>query len=422
MAASVHLSPTTLLALSALVIVVVPYALWRAPWIRALAPLGIVQLVVALLASRLSMGASQLTLSATFFDPLAWMGVMFFLFAAGGHAGLDQKVGWRQGPLALGVATLALPLAAGVLLGQWLRSAHPEFYAHRSSGAVFDIAVGICLAVTALPVLAILVQDLDLRRSRVGQVAMAVAVMHDIALWVLLGTTLLIAQSADSPAQRVVTALLSGPALVAVLIFVVRPIIARLWERSAKIDRDALVFSSGLLLFGAVISDFIGLHLAIGAFLAGAIAPRSMFERAAAVIEPMSTIVLLPFFFMSAALAIPGNLDYSRFLYATVVVTTTALVVKFVSGALSARLIGFSTEESVTIGSLLQCKGLMEIVAIMMLRDAGIVSGDFVAAFMVMSLVTTLSAKPLVMVARTTSVRLRKRNLWSNLNMRRSSR
>lgn len=144
-----------------------------------------------------------------------------------------------------------------------------------------------------------------------------------------------------------------------------------------------------------MVSDLIGLHLAMGAFLAGAVAPADMFRRAAQLIEPISTYVLLPFFFISSTVMIPAGLDYFQFSSVTLVALVIAVLSKFVSGAVAARIAGFSWEDSTVIGSLLQCKGVMEIVAVAMARDAGIVSPAFAASFILVSLATTILAKPM---------------------------
>lgn len=391
-----HFGTAALFAIFAFTGVVVPYALWRVAWIRTVAPLGMIQLAVALLSSPLCLGRALPPLPPGIFEPLSWIAVMLFLFVAGGHAQLDRGVAVQRKHLGIAVASLVIPLAVGAVLGQWLRIAHPDFAGPLGGGAVFSFAVAICVAVTALPMLAILVADLDLYSSAVGRAALVVAVMHDMALWLLLAAVLLIARSAEAPLVGVAALFLAVPVAIVAIFIAIRALAHWLWERTAKTDRAALVSACGLLLCCATISDVFGLHLAIGAFLAGTIAPRDMFRRAAAAIEPISTIVLLPFFFLAAAQTVPASLDVAHLIEATFVVTTVALVAKFLAGAVSARLAGFSAEDSLVLGSLLQCKGLMEIVAVIMLRDAKIVSAEFVASFIVMSLVTTLAAKPLV--------------------------
>lgn len=396
----IHVGATTLFAIYAVIVVVVPYVIWKVRRIGAAVPLGIVQFVVALMASPLCLGGYFRAPPPALFDSIGWMAVMFFLFVAGGHAGLDKKFVVRPGLLAIAVASLVVPFGAGILLGQWLKGAYPSFLGANGQGIVFNLAVGICIAVTALPMLAVLVRDLDLSSSLVGRSAMAVAVVHDIALWILLALVLVVARSASVHAGRVFFMLLLMLSFAALLVFVVRPLMTFLWERSAKSDQSALVGCCGLLLGCAAISDAIGFHLAIGAFLAGVSTPPEMFRRAAAVIDPISAIVLFPFFFLATALTIPGDIDFLRSFGAAAVVTIVALSAKFVSGALSARLSGFPPEDSLVLGSLLQCKGLMEIVAVVVLRDAGVVTADFAASFIMMSLATTLVAKPLVACSR----------------------
>jgi Kef-type K+ transport system membrane component KefB len=159
-------------------------------------------------------------------------------------------------------------------------------------------------------------------------------------------------------------------------------------SESRLIGLVAVVFAS------ALITEYIGLHYVLGGFIAGLILPRRVAHDIAARIEPV-TMLLLPFFFLTAALRTDtGNFGPAVLLIAAIA-TFVGLAGKVLGAAVPARSCGSSWREALALGALMQTKGLMEVVVLTILLDASIISPTTFTALLIMTLVTTTLAKPL---------------------------
>ena len=254
------------------------------------------------------------------------------------------------------------------------------------------MAIGICSAVTALPVLAAVMQETGLLGTRIGQTALALAALNDAALWVMLAVLLAFAGHQGAGHQGAGgLLLLAGSALwFALLILVVRPLLARL---PAGDDRALLVGGVSLAVLSA---EALGTGYLIGAFAAGAVIPPSCRQALLGRLELVTSTVLLPLFFMSTglkALIDPTSASFIGLLALAVVAT---VIGKLAGTALPARRLGLSWAESLSLGVMMRTKGLMEVVVLATLHDAGLIGGQLFSAMVAMAVVCTVSTAPAV--------------------------
>ena len=379
-------------------IVLLPWLIWRIGPVRRVAPLAVVQILVGVMLGPSFLGRFAPVLHAALFTPpvlaaldgVASLAVLLYVFVTGLHldVALLRQDGRRLGTIAFG--SVAVPLLFGLGLGGWILHAVPGAVGPAGDGAGFVVSVAICIAVTALPVLAAVLREMGLLQARIGQMALAIAALNDAALWIMLAVLLAFAGSQGSTGMLGLglAALFFG-----VLIVAVRPLLARL---AGAGDRALLVGGVALAILAAGLSQALGTGYLIGAFVAGAIMPASarpvLLER----LELLTATVLLPFFFMSTglqALIEPGSASFLGLLAAAVAATVAG---KVVGTALPARRLGFSWADSLSLGAMMQTKGLMEVVVLAVLHDAGLIGGQIFSVMVAMARVCTVITAPLV--------------------------
>ena len=248
-------------------------------------------------------------------------------------------------------------------------------------------AIAICITVTALPVLAAILTEMRLISTSLGQTALALAALNDAALWLMLAV--LLALVAGHGGMEAALHLGAAFAWVA-LLFVARPLLARVP------DGAMLVVGVTLAIVSAAVSEALGTGYLIGAFVAGLVVPArsraALLER----LEVVTATVLLPFFFMSTglkALIEPGS---ASFLGLLAVATAATVLGKVAGTALPARAMGMAWPQALSLGVMMQTKGLMEVVVLAVLHDSGLIGSQVFSAMVAMAVVCTVIAAPLV--------------------------
>lgn len=400
------MSPAALFLLQSILIIGLPYALWRADAVRRWAPLVVVQIAVGVALGPTGLGAILPEASAALFPAasraalggLVWLSLVYFAFATGLHFDLTEFHGRGRAFAVTSTSTIIVPFAAGLAAGGALYVLVPQAAGQNASPWAFAAGIGIAVGVTALPILAAILREMHLLKSRLGANALGCAAINDAALWMMLAALL--------AGARGQSALLGGALLAAAVIFAgllwccVRPALARLFahaELHGRInERDVVVLSVGLFV-AALVTEATGLSAMVGAFAFGAVVPKAVARDTLAKFESFLMVVLLPFFFIVTGM----KTDFVLASGAGTVFVVTALVsvvAKLVSAALPARAFGASWRDSLALGSLVGCKGLMELVVLTMLLDAGILSPVGFSGMVLMALATTALATPLTKV------------------------
>lgn len=329
---------------------------------------------------------------------LATLGVVLFMFVVGAEVraprGLKSQV--TAAALVAGIS-MVLPLGLGIAIAPWL---HPTLAPPGVGFWPFALFVGVALSITAFPVLARILKDRGLTRSRIGQLSLSAAGMLDAAAWILLALVMALA-SAGGGLPAFVRISLGLAALAALVLFGVRPLLARLLARHAPDGRLTQMMLAALLLgtFGfAMLTEWLHLHAVFGAFLFGLCLPRddrllkSLEDR----IEPLAIVLLMPIFFALAGLGTTATAFGNAGLGAMALILVVATVGKIVGAAAGARLGGYDWRESLSTGALMNSRGLMELIVIKIGLDAGLIGAEMFTILLVMALVTTAATGPLL--------------------------
>lgn len=397
-----------LFLLHAVLIIGLPFALWRLAGLRHWVPLVVVQIAFGLALGPSGLGWLAPELWAGLFPPLAltaldglvWLGISYFAFATGLHFDLTEFHGRGRAFAATSIATFVVPTLAGCGIGFVLLEVVPEAVGPGAGGHgvpswAFALGVGIAVGVTALPVLAAILREMHLHKTRLGAEALGCAAVNDAALWVVMAA--LLALAGGGAPWRAALVLALAVAYGVTLWCGIKPLLARLFrhaELHGRIDeRDVVMLSVGLFA-SALMTELIGLHAVVGAFAFGAVVPKAVARAVLEKFESFLMVVLLPFFFIATGLKTEFTVaSGAGLVFAwTCVASVTA---KMASAALPARVQGWAWPDALALGALVGCKGLMELVVLTLLLDKGILSGVGFSGMVLMALVTTALARPL---------------------------
>ncbi|KRG42849.1 hypothetical protein ARC20_10570 [Stenotrophomonas panacihumi] len=328
---------------------------------------------------------------------IGWVGVLLLAFTAGletRHAMSERPSTVEQGATArrviisAGVAML-LPFVAGALLAYFVLDGVAQWSAGTAHPVLGALAVGLCVAVSALPVLIGIVRELAPAHRPYGRIAVRIAVIDDAALWIGLTVLLLLAQRGAGWNFSMWHAVaLCVPVLLLALGRALRDWTPPAW---------ALLFLlPAYLAVGAWASTQLGLHELLGAYFAGTAVPVAWLRRVPIErLGQLALMVLAPMFFGHSGLKVQGDaLNWSTLQVALLVLGVSVLA-KLLAVVLYPPMRQGSRQETLAIGVLLQCKGLMEIVAATILRDAGLISEFAFAVLTTLAIVSTLLTGPL---------------------------
>lgn len=329
---------------------------------------------------------------------LGQIGLLGFMFLVGLELDLGALRGSSRTAVAVSQAGMLVPLCLGALL------AFPLYGRLAPDGVgfvPFTLFMAVAMSVTAFPVLARILVDRGLYGTPLGALAMACAAVDDVAAWCLLALVVALT-AAGSPFDALSAAGLTVAFGVA-MVLVVRPLLAR-WAARGRADRanDGVVLVllfSGLCL-SALATDLIGVHTLFGAFLFGVATPRGhrRVEASAARLRAVVVPVLLPLFFVHTGLSTEiGALaaDPAQWLW-TGALLAVAVLGKWGGAAGAARMCGRPWREAMSIGALMNCRGLTELVVLTIGLELGVIGPDLFTMLVLVALITTALTAPAV--------------------------
>ena len=346
--------------------------------------------LLGFLAPRLS---AWLFPSATFPVLLAvsHLGLLFFMFLVGLHLDLGMLRASGRTALVTSPVSIVVPLGLGVAV-----AAHvgPRF-APEVSPLAFALFLGLALSVTAFPVLARILEEQGLTRTRIGVVAIACAAVDDVSAWCLLAGVTAYVRAATGGASFVRTVVLLA-AFAAAALALLPPVLKKLVSGSPA---ACLPVAAVCLLTCGAMTEAIGVHALFGAFLAGIAMPRrdDLRQGLEVSLEPVTSVVLLPLFFTSTGLRLDvGWLQGATAWTAFGLILLAAVGGKLVGSMLAARATGMDWREAAGLGVLLNTRGLVELVILGAGLELGVLTPPVYTMMVLMALVTTAMTTPVL--------------------------
>lgn len=326
---------------------------------------------------------------------LSQIGLILFMFIVGMEIDANVLKNKTHDAVVISHASIIVPFSLGMGLAYFIYKSLAPVEVRFSS---FGLFIGIAMSITAFPVLARIVQERGIHKTRLGTVVITCAAADDITGWSILAAVIAVVK-AGSFVSLIYTILLAV-GYVMLMIKVVRPFLKRVGDlhaSSANLSKSIVAIFFVVLILSAWTTEIMGIHALFGAFMAGAIMPvnpkfRSLFIEK---VEDVALVLLLPLFFVFTGLRTEIGLLNDLYLWKiTGLIILVAVVGKFAGSALSAKFVGQSWKDSLTIGVLMNTRGLMELIVLNIGYDLGILSPQVFAMMVIMALVTTFMTGP----------------------------
>jgi Kef-type K+ transport system membrane component KefB len=329
---------------------------------------------------------------------ISQVGVILYMFLVGIDLDLGRLRQKAHAAVLVSHASIVVPFFLGAALSLFI---YPAVAPSDIPFTPFALFLGIAMSITAFPVLARIVEERGLTGSYLGSTAIACAAVDDVTAWCLLAVVVAIAGPGSFGAVAWTLALTA--CFIVLMLLVAQPQAARFVGRECRSETGSKRLVAGVLTFAfaaALFTEVIGIHALFGAFLAGAVMPANARLRSFLRdrLETFTTVLLLPLFFAFTGLRTRIGLlaDPQGWLLCLVVILV-AVAGKFGGSTLAARWTGLGWKDSVAIGLLMNTRGLMELIALNMGYDMGILSPRIFAMLVLMALVTTFMAGPLLL-------------------------
>jgi Kef-type K+ transport system membrane component KefB len=326
---------------------------------------------------------------------LSQIGLILFMFVVGMELDLKILKKKARDAVIISHASIIFPFTLGILLAYFMYS---RFAPPAIGFLSFSLFIGIAMSITAFPVLARIVQEKGLSKTKLGALAITCAAADDITAWCLLAAVIAVvkAGSVFSSLYTIAFAAL----YVYFMLKLARPFLKTIGDKYANregLSKPVVAVFFFTLLFSSYITELIGIHALFGAFMAGVVMPSNVRFRSLFIekVEDVSLVLLLPLFFVFTGLRTEiGLLNTSYLWMVCLLVVLVAVAGKFLGSALAARFVGQTWRESLTIGALMNTRGLMELVVLNIGYDLGVLSPEIFAMMVIMALVTTVMTAP----------------------------
>lgn len=326
---------------------------------------------------------------------LSQIGLVLFMFIIGMDLDLEKLKNKTHQAVVVSHASIIFPYFLGMLLSYFI---YDRFAPSTVPFLSFSLFMGIAMSITAFPVLARIIQERGLKKTELGTLAITCAAADDVNAWCLLACVIAIVK-AGSIVSALFTIALSV-VFVAVMLRVVRPLIHKVCASQLESDqpnKGIVTVSFFTLLASAYLAEIIGIHALFGAFLAGVIMPQSVrFKKALTEkVEDVSLLMFLPIFFAFSGLRTQiALLNDIHIWMITAGVIGVAILGKFGGTLAAARVTGQNWYHSLSLGVLMNTRGLVELVVLNIGYDLGVLSPQVFAMMVIMALITTFMTGP----------------------------
>ncbi len=328
---------------------------------------------------------------------LSQIGLIFFMFIIGMELDFGTLKNKINETLVISHAGIVVPFFLGISSSFLV---YQKYAAAQSEFLPFALFIGISMSITAFPVLARIVQERNMTKSSVGILSIASAANDDVTAWCLLAIVIAIVKAGTFTSALYTIALTL--LFIGFILGIVRPFLKKvgnMYADSEVINKTFVGFIFLIMITSAVITEIIGIHALFGAFMAGVIMPSNIGFRKIMMekVEDISLVFFLPFFFAYTGLHTEiGVINTPELWGICLFFIFIAILGKLGGCAIAARLVGESWKDSLIIGTLMNTRGLMQLIALNIGYEMGILSPEIFVILMLMALVTTFMTTPLL--------------------------
>lgn len=328
---------------------------------------------------------------------LSQFGLILYMFVVGME--LDQKTLKYKANEAVIIshASIIIPFTLGVAFSLYIYNHFAPYGVRFHSFAFF---LGTAMSITAFPVLARIVQERGINKTKLGTVVITCAAADDITAWCLLAVIIAVVKAGSYMSALYIIGL--AILYIVIMLKIIKPFLKRIGDLHSSrenLSKPIVAVFFLTLVLSAYVTELIGVHAVFGAFMAGVIMPdnpkfKNVFTEK---VEDVALVLLLPLFFVFTGLRTQISLLSDPYLLKiTGLLILVAIIGKFAGSALAAKFVGQSWKDSLTIGALMNTRGLMELVVLNIGYDMGILSPEIFTMMVLMALVTTFMTGPVI--------------------------
>lgn len=328
---------------------------------------------------------------------ISQLGLVLFMFVIGMEVDFGILKNKINETLVISHAGILVPFFLGTLASYWV---YEEYASQQVAFMPFALFIGISMSITAFPVLARIIQERNMTRESVGILTIASAANDDVTAWCLLAIVIAITK-AGTLGGALYTVLLTV-VYIALMFTVVRPFLKKigtLYSNKEVINKTFVSFIFLVLIISSTITEILGIHALFGAFMAGVVMPSNFGFRKVMMekVEDIALVFFLPLFFAFTGLRTQIGLINTPELWGVcALLIAVAVAGKFGGCAIASRLVGESWKDSFTIGTLMNTRGLMELVALNIGYELGVLPPSIFVILVIMALFTTFMTTPLL--------------------------
>lgn len=326
---------------------------------------------------------------------ISQIGLILFMYIVGMEISLKTLKDKAYDAVVISHASIFFPFTLGVGLAYFL---YQDFASANVPFSAFALFSGVAMSITAFPVLARIVQERGINKTKLGTIALTCAAADDVSAWCILAALIAFVK-AGTFINGLYTIGLSI-VYVVVMIKLVRPFLQRVSEKHStpeRISRPVVAIFFLVLILSAYAAEIVGIHALFGAFMAGAIMPDNTNFRQIFIekVQDVALVLLLPLFFVFTGLRTQVGLLNDPYLWQiTALIIFVAVLGKFAGSALAAKAVGQSWKDSLSVGALMNTRGLMELVVLNIGYDLGVISPEIFTMMVLMAIVTTCMTGP----------------------------
>lgn len=326
---------------------------------------------------------------------LSQIGLILFMYIVGMELDLSVLRKKAHDAVVISHASIIIPFALGVGLAYFI---YKEFAPDGIQFSSFALFMAIAMSITAFPVLARIVQERNLHKTKIGTVVITCAAADDITAWCILAAVIAVVKAGSFSGSIFV--IIMAIVYVFLMIRLVKPFLTRIAESQKGkgfINKALVAVFFLILIISSYLTEVIGIHALFGAFMAGAIMPENVKFRNLFIekVEDVALVLLLPLFFVFTGLRTQiGLLNDPHLWKIGGLIILTAVIGKFVGSALTAKFLRLNWKDSLTIGALMNTRGLTELIVLNIGYDLGVLGPELFAMLVIMALFTTFMTGP----------------------------
>lgn len=328
---------------------------------------------------------------------LSQIGLILFMFTIGMDLEIDDLRKKLKETFVISHSSIIIPFVMGIILAY---NVYQEFSTPASNFLSFALFIGISMSITAFPVLARIIQEKGLSKTHLGTITIASAANNDVTAWILLVAVIAIAQTGSFISS--LYTLLFSTIYIAIMLAVIRPFLKKIgkyYQNEELFNKSIFAFFILVLIISSYTTQLLGIHALFGAFMAGVIMPplpkfrKLMIDK----VEDISVSLLLPLFFVYTGLRTQiGLVNTPELWVLTGIFVLIAVVGKLGGSAIAARIVGESWKDSLSLGALMNTRGLMELIVLNIGLEMGIIPPTIFVILVIMALATTFFTTPLL--------------------------